>query len=134
MVTCKAGEANFVAVLSDGKHELCCDVPPEKGGKGTGFRPMDLIEAALAACVNVTVRAYADARSIRLTDVIVRVSLNKDDPNQVFIKEEVELVGDLSEKERTTLLQVAKQCPVAKTLAKPFSFNLEAVGSQSTKA
>jgi putative redox protein len=94
--------------------------------------PVDLLEAGLAACINITLRVYAESRKMNLSDAVVKVSMNKDDPEQVFVKEEIELIGDLTEKERKTLLQVASQCLVTKTLLKKFSFDIEE--SHSTSA
>lgn len=132
MIVCRGGEESFCGFVSDGRHEFACDVPHEKGGKDVGFRPIDLLEAGLAACINITLRMYAQSRSMKLSDVVVRVSLNKDDPEQVFVREDIELMGDLTEKERKTLLQVASQCTVAKTLKKNFSFQIEEFQSEST--
>lgn len=127
MVVCRGGEEAFCGFVSDGRHEFACDVPPEKGGKGAGFRPVDLLEASLAACINITLRTYAQTRKMKLSDAVVKVSLNRDDPELVFVKEDIELIGDLTEKQRKTLLRVASQCAVAKTLGKQFSFDIEEI-------
>ena len=39
------------------------DNTPDKGGKGAGFRPHELLEAALACCMNMSVRMYAESHS-----------------------------------------------------------------------
>lgn len=130
----KAGKEPYATVVTDGKHEVICDSPLERGGKDAGFAPPELIEVALAACINITVRKFADSRNIKLTDAIVKVTMNKDDPNKVFIKEEVEFVGELTDRERKTLMQVAKQCTVAKTLVKEFVFDLAETRPETAKA
>ncbi|MFZ0929363.1 MAG: OsmC family protein [Syntrophobacteraceae bacterium] len=132
MVVCSGGEEAFCSFVSDGRHEIACDIPPEKGGKDAGFLPIDLLEAGLAACINITLRAYAESRKMKLSDAVVRVSMDKEDPEQVFVKEQIELIGDLTEKERKTLLHVASQCLVTKTLLKKFTFDIEEAFSTST--
>jgi len=132
MVVCKGGEEAFCSFVSDGKHEIVCDIPPEKGGKDAGFLPIDLLEAGLAACINITLRAYAESRKMKLSDAVVKVWMDKEDPEKVFVKEQIELVGDLTEKERKTLLSVASQCLVTKTLSKKFTFDIEESHSEST--
>ena len=57
MVFCRGGEDAFCSFVTDGTHELLCDIPVDRGGRDTGFRPSTLIEGALAACVNITLRA-----------------------------------------------------------------------------
>lgn len=125
MVVCRSGQEPVCGIITDGVHELAFDVPEEKGGKHAGFQPFSLLESALAACINITLRKYAETRAIKLSDVRVKVSINRDNPNQVVVNQEVQLVGDLTEKERKTLVQVAKQCPVKNALSKGFAFQLE---------
>ena len=50
--------------FSDGTHEGVSDTTADKGGHNCGFGPHDLLEAALANCVNMTVRMYADNHDI----------------------------------------------------------------------
>ncbi len=125
MVVCRSGEEPVRGTVTDGVHELAFDIPEEKGGKFAGFQPFSLIEAALAACINVTLRKYAETRSIKLSDVRVKVSIDREAPNQPVVSQEVQLIGELSDKERKTLIQVAKQCPVKNALTKGFVFQLE---------
>jgi len=48
------GDVQFVA--SDPKgHSVVMDVPVEKGGRGTGFKPSDLLPVALGGCSAVDV-------------------------------------------------------------------------------
>jgi len=37
---------------------------------------------------------------MKLSCAVEKVSMNKDDPEQIFVKEEIELIGELTEKER----------------------------------
>jgi putative redox protein len=96
------------------------------------FLPIDLLEASLAACINVTLRMYAHSRKMKPADVVVTVSLNKDAPENVFVKENIEFMGAITEKERKTLFQVASQCTVARTLRKKFSFEIGECLSERT--
>jgi putative redox protein len=67
----------YRTTFSDGKREGVADITADKGGGGSGFRPHCLLEAALATCVNMTVRMYADNHGIPLAGVITRVSLDR---------------------------------------------------------
>ena len=125
MVFCRGGEDAFCSFVTDGAHELLCDIPVDRGGKDAGFRPSTLIEGALAACVNITLRHYAQTRGIKLSDVVVRVSMNNQDPKKILMEQQVQLIGDLTEKEREDLLQVAERCPVNKIVSGEFAFHME---------
>jgi putative redox protein len=52
--------------MSD-RHEMIADAPVDKGGGGTGFGAHELLEAALAVCINMAVQVYATACSVRQT-------------------------------------------------------------------
>ena len=130
MVFCRGGQDPFCNFVTDGTHELRCDVPVERGGRDSGFVPSTLIEAALAACINVTLRKYAETRGIKLQDAVVKVSMNRDDPRNIFMTEEIQLMGELTKQERRALIKVAKQCPVTKILSGEFSFKVEEAESE----
>jgi putative redox protein len=55
--------------FSNGQHHTAADNTPEKGGQGAGFRPHELLEAALASCTNIRLRMYADNYRIHLVGV-----------------------------------------------------------------
>lgn len=129
MVLCRGGQDPFCNFVTDGTHEIRCDVPVDRGGRDSGFMPAMLIEAALAACVNITLRKYAETRGIKLHDAVVKVSMNRDDPKKIFMTERIQLIGDLTERDRAALIKVAGQCPVKKILSGEFSFDLEEAGS-----
>lgn len=130
MVVCKGKEDSYLNVVTNGAHELRCDIPIERGGGNAGFMPSALLEAALASCINITVRKFAANHGIKLTDAVVKVSMNRDDPNRVIMEQEVHLLGDLTEKDRKVLLQIAGQCPVKKLLTQTLSFNLKESDSE----
>ncbi len=122
MIYAKSDPARYRTLFSDGKHDGIADTIAEHGGEHAGFRPHDLLEAALAACVNMTVRMYADHHNIPLQDVTTKVTLDRTHPEKVTFRYEVELDGDLSPEQREKLAQAARACPVRKTLSKQIEF------------
>ena len=42
-------------IKDEANHQLRIDIPVEQGGKGTGFRPMQTVLAALCGCSGVDV-------------------------------------------------------------------------------
>ncbi len=112
----------YKTMFSDGVHEAISDTTLDKGGGNSGFRPHDLLEAALASCVNMTVRMYADSRSMALAGVKTKVNLDRSDPQAAVFRYEIELDGDLTESDREKLLRAAAACPVRRTLSKEIRF------------
>ena len=108
--------------FSDGEHECLADTTPAKGGGNSGFRPHDLLEAALASCINMTVRMYAAHHGIPLGTVAVKVSLDRGNPEETVFRYEVDVDGNLTPAQRDQLLHAARACPVSRTLAKRIRF------------
>ncbi|MFM2482209.1 OsmC family protein [Celerinatantimonas sp. YJH-8] len=98
------------------------DIHSDKGGKGEGFRPHDLLEAALACCINMSVRMYTEQHALSLSSVATIVNLDRSHEGEVCFEYDVSLVGDLSESERQAILAMVKTCPVRRTLLSTISF------------
>jgi putative redox protein len=122
MIRAKSESTRYKTRFSDGKHECFSDTTADKGGEHSGFRPHDLLEAALAACVNMTVRMYADNHGIPLRGVTTNVSLDRTHPDEVVFRYDVELDGELTAEQQDRLFHAASVCPVRKTLSKRITF------------
>ena len=64
-----AGDTLRQEVLVDGRHRLTTDEPAQLGGTDTGPAPHELVPAALAACVAVTIRMYARTKGWTLGEL-----------------------------------------------------------------
>ena len=93
------------------------DMPMEKGGQGAGFRPHELLEAALATCLGMTVRIAAQKYGYPLDAVSVEVCVDRSEPGQVVMEYALSLEGELSSEQRARLEHAAARCPVGQTLA-----------------
>jgi putative redox protein len=122
MIVSVSTKTPYATIFTDGKREATCDTAPEHGGGGSGFSPHDLLEAAFACCLNITLRRYADKYQIPLSEAKVSVSLNRDDPEQTVFEYGIELQGDLTAAQREKLMELAALCAVKKTLSKHISF------------
>lgn len=122
MIICKSESPRYCTRFSDGAHEGLSDTTADKGGNHCGFRPHDLLEAALANCVNMTVRMYADHHGIPLVGVTTRVKLDRSLPDEVVFQYEVELEGELTSEQKQSLFHAAQACPVRRTLSKKIRF------------
>jgi putative redox protein len=122
MIEAQSGASPFAVRLSNGSEIARADATSDKGGSGEGFRPHELLEAALASCMNMSLRMYAERHSLPLEHLVVRVRLDRGGEEQAVFRYSLELEGRLSHEQRAQLLQVAEDCPVRRTLLRGFSF------------
>lgn len=122
MIVSTSESPRYRTRFSDGTHDGLADTTNDKGGGHEGFRPHELLEAALATCVNMTVRIYAEYHGIPLAGVTTRVKLDSSTPDEATFHYEVEFDGDLTSEQKEKLLRAANACPVHRTLAKRIRF------------
>lgn len=115
MTTASIASAHYQVKLRNGKHEFVSDEPTEMGGGDTGPSPDELLEASLASCTVITLRMYADRKIWKVEEIEVTVSLERPDNKTVFNRT-IKITGDIDETQLERLLQIAKACPVSKTL------------------
>ncbi|MFC2137816.1 OsmC family protein [Bacteroidota bacterium] len=122
MIQVKSNNNKYQCEVSNGRFVMKADATKDKGGMNEGFRPHELLEAAFATCLNMSVRMRADKLGIKVIDVYVEVEVNKEHPTETFFNYKLEIDGDLSIDERTKLNETAKICAVHNTLMKNLSF------------
>ncbi len=105
-------------VVKAGDNEIYFDVPEVWGGEDSAPNPHVYLDAAVLACKATTIRIAAARRGYDLEDV--NITLNTDDSKEreglYVMNFDIELVGNLDDKERKALLAAAEQCPVGKLL------------------
>jgi putative redox protein len=122
MITATSDNPAYLTPFTDGEHHAVADTTKEKGGSGGGFWPHHLLEAALATCINITLRKYADKHAIPLGHPVTKVKLDRSRTGEAIFTYEVELPGNLTAEQRDALLRVAGDCPVKQTLLRTLSF------------
>lgn len=117
----------FTTQLKAGKHSLTADEPTSFGGNDFGPSPYELVSSGLSACTVMTLQMYAKRKNWPLQNVTVHTSFGKfhavdceqcetDSAKLDTFEREIQLEGDLNQKQRERLLQIADKCPVHKTL------------------
>jgi putative redox protein len=122
MVTTESHSDRYLTLFSNGAHDSSADTTEDKGGGGKGFRPHDLLEAALATCLSMEVRIHADRNAIPLEEVRTSVTLDRGTPGTSLFRYSIDLGGPISDEQRETLLGVADKCSVHRTLSANIRF------------
>ena len=116
-----AGDDQFVASDQKG-HSVVMDIPVEKGGGGTGFRPSDLLPVALGGCSAVDVVRILQKKRQDLKKLEVSVSWEQEQEFPQYFKKihlNYRITGNGIKKEtveRAIQLSEEKYCSVGVTL------------------
>ena len=117
----------FTQKVVIGPHRLVADEPADMGGADEGPTPYDLLLAALGSCTSMTVALYARRKNWPLQGVTARLRhsrIHAVDCAECETKEgridrvelNIEFAGQLSKRQQLKLLEIAKKCPVHRTL------------------
>jgi putative redox protein len=124
MIRATTEEERYLTKFTNGTGSGFADASAAQGGTGTSFRPHELLEAALATCINVTLRMYAEKYGIPLEDVTTEVKLDQSSMDESVFQYDIELHGsNLTAEEKTKLLDVAKGCSVRRVLSRNIRFD-----------
>jgi putative redox protein len=101
-----------------GRHNLATDLSVEDGGEASAPTPHDLYDAALGACIALTVLRHAKHRKMEIEDVVVSVErdASQERAGVYGLSAALILTGDLSPEQRQELLRVADKCPIHKLM------------------
>ncbi|AWX43139.1 hypothetical protein HME9304_00126 [Flagellimonas maritima] len=121
------GEDYFTTQMKVGNHYMIADEPKEYNGNDFGPSPYELVSAGLSACTAMTIQMYARRKGWPVDNVKVHTSYSKshaedcenceDDTAKIdTFQREIKLAGDLDEKQRAKIMEIADKCPVHRTL------------------
>jgi uncharacterized OsmC-like protein/pimeloyl-ACP methyl ester carboxylesterase len=117
----------FQQTVTSGPHSILADEPVAVGGLDSGPGPYDLVLAGLGACTSMTMRMYADRKSLPLDRVTVTLKHSKihaQDCAECETREgmldqfdrTISIEGALDAEQRRRLMEIADKCPVHRTL------------------
>lgn len=126
-------DPKFLTSIEVGDHVQILDEPVSLGGNNQGPTPVQSIYSALAGCISMTLRMYAEHKKIPLESVDVSVdaqknSVTEDDerfknqPQMIdkgkvrFIHVTISVSGNLMPDQVKKLDAIAGKCPVHKML------------------
>jgi putative redox protein len=113
--------------VSVGPHRLLADEPISAGGEDTGPGPYDFLLAGLGACTSMTMRLYAERKSLPLERVTVTLKHSRIYAQDCAecetktgmldqIDRTIAMEGTLDAAQRAKLMEIADKCPVHRTL------------------
>jgi putative redox protein len=122
MTTATSDGAAYRTAVRSGDLQLLANTVKDGIGGTDGFRPHDLLEAALAACMNITARMAAEKAGVVLDGVTTHVRLERQGDGPVTFRCSMSIEGDLPEDKRAALAYAVAHCPVRRTLARGIQF------------
>jgi putative redox protein len=132
-VTVRAGNS-FLTEIDTGTHKFVADEPTSAGGTDAGPTPYDFLSAALGGCTAMTLHFIAKRDSIPLEGVELVISNDRMHAKDCadclttsgYIHRfdvKMKLLGNLTAEQRTKLADIARRCPVYKTLTNEIRIN-----------
>lgn len=131
-------EDGYTTLLKLGHHNLLSDEPRSLGGKDLGPSPYELLSGALASCTAITMRMYAERKGWPVDDIHVYIEHQKiEAPDHLkdaakkrkidHFTRRIRIEGDLSEDQRSRMMEIANKCPVHRSLHMPVVVESEAI-------
>lgn len=110
----------YKTILQSEHTTFLADEPEDLGGTNLGPKPTEMLAGALAGCVAITVRMYADRKEWPLEDVKVEVEFDTESqPGTTIFRKKIEFIGNLTDEQKQRLYMIAGKCPVNKALQQP---------------
>ena len=119
--------SKFQQTVSIGPHRMLADEPVASGGEDSGPGPYDYLLAGLGACTSMTMRMYADRKSLPLERVTVTLKHSKiyaedcaECETEAGMLDQIDrtiaMEGTLDADQRKRLMEISDKCPVHRTL------------------
>lgn len=122
------GLEDYATSISTRYHTITGDEFISKGGQDKGPAPFELLLGSLGSCTAITLKTYANSKNWDLQSVEVFLNMEQAGPedgkNTIFTRQ-INMRGNLSTEQTQRLLNVAKNCPVAKLLTGRVEINTQ---------
>ena len=127
VIVAESGTGRYRQRVKAGRHRGLADEPVSAGGRDEGPSPYELLLSALGACTAMTLRMYAEVKKLPLAHVSVELRHEKihaaacqecetKEGKIDKIERVITLEGDLTQEQRSRMLEIANKCPVHRTL------------------
>ena len=124
---------SFTTDLKLGSHYYKADEPDEVGGNDFGPNPYEFVSGGLAACTAMTIRMYANRKELSVDQIKVFIDHKKESRKDAngkiqkvdIFQRDISLQGNLDDKQREKLIEIANKCPVHRTLHNEVEVNTQ---------
>jgi uncharacterized OsmC-like protein/alpha-beta hydrolase superfamily lysophospholipase len=122
----ETGRGKFQLQIRTGRHRLFADEPDSFGGLDSGPSPFQLLGSALAACMTMTVRLYAERKEWPVERIRTAVGHIREPDQSPRDRFDVRMAfeGDLDDEQRSRMIEIAGKCPVHKALTEGARFTI----------
>lgn len=120
----------YSQLMTAGQHSFVADEPEANGGNDLGPTPPELLLWALGSCTAMTLLMYARRKGWDLADISVHLTRDRVEASELeaseadtskvdLIQQDISVRGNLSEEQQQRLLEIARRCPVHRSLTSP---------------
>ena len=130
---------NFCVELRSASHEWRADEPADLGGGDTGPNPYEILLSSVAACTCITLSMYCQRKGWKLHSVSAHYEHDRvhardcedceaDASGYIDrVRSQIFIEGEFDDEQQARLEEIARRCPVHRTLERGISFTTEAV-------
>lgn len=117
-VSFKIPEGGYKGVANARGFNLTLDEPEDQGGTNQGMTPMDALAGALAGCIGITLRMYAERKEWNTGEINVEIYRVKNDNNELEFHKNISFGNEenLTDEQKKRLLEISSKCPVSKII------------------
>ncbi len=123
-----SGQLRCEATHDPSKVKIVTDAPVDNHGLGESFSPTDLVATGLGVCILTTIGIAVQKEHIDLdgSHVYVEKHMSSDLPRRIAkIVVRIEFVAGVPKDRRPQFDQIARTCPVAKSIHPDISVDLQ---------
>ena len=135
-VVVRGNASGFHQEITSGTHRFAADEPVSVGGGDAAPTPYDYLLAGLGGCTSMTIGLYARRKKWPLEEVTVALRharIHAKDCEDCETKEgmldriemEIELTGSLTDEQRAKLMEIARKCPVHRTMTSEIDIRVQ---------
>ncbi len=108
-------DKKFLRGLFTKDHDVISDEPINYGGENLGPSPYNLLLMSIGSCTSMTLRMYANRKKWPVDDINVRLVYERLEKEE-RITRHLSFKGDLTDEQKTRLVEIADRCPVHRTI------------------
>ncbi|MDI1302134.1 MAG: OsmC family protein [bacterium] len=123
----KAPVGKLAQTVEIDPHTLLVDMDEASGGDDLSPNPHDLLDAALGACTALTLKLYAGRKQWPLLNADVVIT-HEEAPGHYRLQRVITLQGELTEEQRSRLLEIANKCPIHRVLTGEIAIDTSLAG------